>query len=46
MNFVERIFGLTPDGNSGSFELLLLALPLAGILYLAGRRRSGATRKR
>jgi hypothetical protein len=35
MDFIERIFGIAPDGGSGSLEFLLFALPLAGIVYLA-----------
>jgi hypothetical protein len=38
MDFIERIFGFSPDGGSGSFELFLFALPIAGIVYLAVRR--------
>jgi hypothetical protein len=36
MDFIERIFGVTPDGGNGSFELLLFAIPLAGlaVIYL------------
>ena len=25
MDFIEQIFGISPDGGSGSFELLLFA---------------------
>jgi hypothetical protein len=45
MDFIERIFGIAPDGGSGTFEMLLFLIPLAG-LYLIyrfgtqGRRRS------
>ena len=39
MDFIERIFGFSPDGGSGSFEFLLFAIPLAGVAYLAVRRR-------
>jgi len=39
MDFIERIFGLSPDGGSGSFELLLFLIPIAGIAYLIIRRR-------
>ncbi len=27
MDFIERLFGLSPDGGSGAFELSLLAIP-------------------
>lgn len=39
MDFIERIFGFSPDGGSGSFELLLFVIPIAGI-YLVYRIRS------
>ena len=39
MDFIERIFGIAPDGGSGSLEFMLFAIPIAGILYLAHRRR-------
>lgn len=34
MDFIERIFGFSPDGGNGSFELLLFAIPIAGLLIL------------
>lgn len=34
MDFLERLFGISPDGGNGSFELLLFLIPLAGILLL------------
>lgn len=39
MHFIEQIFAIAPDGGSGGLELLLLAVPLAGIAYLAVRVR-------
>lgn len=45
MDFIEKIFGFSPDGGSGSFELLLFALPVAGICYLVLRRRMRRQRK-
>ena len=39
MDFIERIFGVSPDGGSGTFELLLLVIPTAG-LYVLRRMRS------
>ena len=39
MDFIERIFGFAPDGGSGTWEMLLFALPIAGLCYLAWRRR-------
>jgi len=38
MDFIERIFGIAPDGGSGTLELLLFAVPVAGLFYLAWRR--------
>lgn len=40
MDFIERIFGIAPDGGSGVVEFLLAAVPLAGIFFFALRRRS------
>lgn len=41
MDFIERIFGFSPDGGSGSFEFLLFAVPIVGILvFRAWRKRS------
>ena len=34
MNFIERLFGVAPDGGSGLFELALLA----GIAFLVAVR--------
>jgi len=31
MDFVERLVGFSIDGGSGSFELMLLMIPLAGL---------------
>lgn len=39
MDFIERIFGISPDGGSGTFELLLFLVPLMGILLLRMRAR-------
>jgi hypothetical protein len=45
MDFIERIFGLSPDGGSGLLELLLFLIPLLGIagLYISrrGQKRRG-----
>ena len=29
MNFIERIFGFSPDGGSGATEALLFLIPIA-----------------
>jgi hypothetical protein len=39
MDFIERIFGIAPDGGSGALEVLLFVIPLAGLAYLALRVR-------
>lgn len=39
MDFIEQLFGFSPDGGDGSFEFLLFAVPIAGLCYLAWRRR-------
>lgn len=40
MDFIERLFGIAPDGGSGWFEFLLFAIPLAGIAWLWQRQRA------
>lgn len=45
MNFIEQLFGIAPDGDSGVLEFVLFALPLAGILWIALRRRHAAKRR-
>lgn len=39
MDFIETIFGISPDGGSGAFEALLFLVPLVG-LYIVYRARS------
>jgi hypothetical protein len=34
MDFIERLFGMVPDGGSGSLELLLLLAPIVGIALM------------
>ena len=40
MDFIERIFGISPDGGSGAFEFLLFAIPILILVTLAMRRRA------
>jgi hypothetical protein len=48
MDFIERIFGISPDGGSGSFEILLFLIPMAAVCLLSAvklvRRSSWAAR--
>ena len=39
MDFIEKIFGISPDGGSGSFEFLLFAVPVVAILAIRSWRR-------
>ena len=39
MDFIEKIFGIAPDGGSGSLEFLLFALPIAGIAFLLAKKK-------
>jgi hypothetical protein len=43
MDFVERIFGVSPDGGSGVYEALVLLIPL-GLAALWMRRRAARRR--
>ena len=40
MDMIERIFGLSPDGGSGLYELLVFLLPVAASVawYLRAKR--------
>jgi hypothetical protein len=42
MDFIEQLFGFSPDGGSGVFELLLFAVPIVvlSILYAARTMRN------
>ena len=40
MDFIEHIFGLAPDGGSGSLEFLLFVIPLVGLALLRKYRRA------
>ena len=45
MDFIEKLFGLSPDGGSGWFEFLLFAVPLAGVAWLWRRRQRRGVRR-
>lgn len=32
MNFVERMFGVSPDGGNGLFEVIILIVPIAAVI--------------
>jgi hypothetical protein len=36
MDFIERLFGISPDGGDGSFELMLIAIPIVVLVVLSG----------
>ena len=42
MDFIEKLFGFSPDGGSGVFELMLFLVPLVGICWLALTRAKRA----
>lgn len=44
MDFIERIFGISPDGGSGSLEFMLLFVPAAAIAAYLVYRRNRRTR--
>ena len=45
MDFIERLFGFSPDGGSGSLELLFFALPVTVAVFIAlGRARRSRRR--
>lgn len=39
MDFIERLFGFSPDGGSGSFEFLLFLIPIIGIVAIRELRK-------
>ncbi len=46
MDFIERIFGFAPDGGSGTWEMLLFAIPIAGTLLPRLARAAATTATR
>lgn len=45
MDFIERIFGVSPDGGSGTLEALWLAAPFAALATALWIRRQALRRK-
>jgi hypothetical protein len=45
MDFIEQIFGFSPDGGSGALELALIVVPLVGVAVLAWRKRMQLVRR-
>ena len=39
MDFIERIFGFSPEGGDGTFELLLFVIPIMGLVIIAAWRQ-------
>jgi len=46
MDFIERIFGMSPDDGSGTFEFLLFAVPIALLAMRAVWQRRTAQQRR
>lgn len=40
MDFIERVFHVSPDGGSGTLELLLVLVPVLVVLALTAARLS------
>jgi hypothetical protein len=40
MNFIEQIFGMSPDGDSGSLEILLFVAPIVAVVALLRWRKN------
>lgn len=45
MNFVEQLFGFSPDGGSGVFEFLLIAIPVVTLSVMLWSRSMQSKRK-
>jgi hypothetical protein len=46
MDFIERMFGVSPDGGNGSLELLLVLSLAAAILILCSRLYHRSAKRR
>jgi hypothetical protein len=40
VDFIEQIFGISPDGGSGAFEVLLFLIPIVGIYVIYRMRKN------
>ena len=46
MDFIERLFGISPDGGNGLWEAALLLIPVVAIaIYYARARFTGLKRR-
>jgi uncharacterized membrane protein YdjX (TVP38/TMEM64 family) len=46
MDFIERWFGLSPDGGNGTIELLSIAAVSLGVFLVVAKRRWSAFHRR
>ena len=46
MDFIERIFGVSPDGGDGSIEAIILLAITIVLAMVAWRRRSTGSMRR
>ncbi len=46
MDFIERIFGIAPDGGSGALEFLLFVIPIVGIVLIYRARKQRAKQRK
>jgi hypothetical protein len=46
MDFIERTIGISPDGGSGVFEVILFLIPMLGLAYLWMRRHDWGRARR
>jgi hypothetical protein len=46
VDFIERMFHLSPDGGTGFLECLLFLLPIVLLCFLAARRSDARTGSR
>ncbi|MEP7173405.1 MAG: hypothetical protein ABI705_07950 [Aestuariivirga sp.] len=44
MDFIEQLFGISPDGGSGALEFALFAIPVAALVVWAILRKRRETR--